>query len=237
MTPTSWGSTAALVGLGVAVLAAVSLAGLVAAGVVSTRSGKHRGLLGVACAAIAFQVAHFIEHVAQLGYWIFHPTERPWLTPWADVASDGLTYWCAIIPGQGPGPARGVEALHLAGNSIFLTGVLAMAMLARRGGMPQGTRRPIRRAVAVQSFHVAEHVVLTASLFWIGEPLGVSTAFGLVDPSSAVASSYRVLFHFVINLVATYFALGGLRAMRDHGLLAWRGPLPSRDNRRITAGI
>jgi len=53
--------------------------------------------------------------------------------------------------------------------------------------------------------------------------LGVSTGFGLLDPASAWSSSYRVLFHFAINLIATIYALRAIRALRDAGMAdsAW----------------
>lgn len=220
-TTIDWYTIPGLAGLAVALLSAVCVAGLVIAGSIRGPLRRHRGLLATAVGGITFQVVHFVEHVAQLGYWLLHPSERPWLTPWADVAGDGLAYWCAIVPGQGPAPARGIEALHLAGNVVFWTGVMALWMLVTRRHQDVSAVPGLRLAVWTQTFHVAEHILLTATLLTLGYPAGISTAFGQLDPAGTFAGSYRVLFHFAINLIATLFAVRATKSLHEQGLLRW----------------
>lgn len=50
-----------------------------------------------------------------------------------------------------------------------------------------------------------------------GEAAGLSTFFGLV--SGPVMTSYRVWFHFLINLVATWFAARAVMVLQSRGLL------------------
>lgn len=148
----------------------------------------------VAAAGIGFQVGHFVEHLAQLGYWAAHPSEAPWLTPWAAAGRDVLTF-------GGP-PTTGVEVLHLLGNLIFLVGVVGLWMYAR--GRVGGSR-PLRAALWLQGFHVGEHVLLTSTWLVTGSALGTSTLFGALD--GAALSGYRVWWHFIVNLAATILAL------------------------------
>lgn len=179
----------------------------------STTDHTRELLKYLAVGALAFQMVHLIEHVAQLGYWIARPLEAPWLTPWAVEGRDALA--------AGGNLALGNELLHLVGNLIFLGGLLALVLYSRR--REQETPSPLRIAMVVQGIHVAEHVVLTVTTVVWGKAAGLSTFFGLVD--GPVMTSYRVWFHFLINLVATWFAARAVMVFYSRGLLVDRIPV------------
>ena len=158
--------------------------------------------LGVA--GLAFQVGHFGEHLAQFGYWVLHPTATPWLSPWAIASRDVLS----------ADPAFGVELLHLVGNVVFLLGLLLLMRLpaAHRIHNPM-----LRTAAALQLVHVAEHVLLTLTRAWTGSAIGFSTAFGYLQGGQL--SSYRVLWHFVVNLIVTAYAVRAVSTAVRGGLV------------------
>jgi len=174
-------------------------------------------LTGVVFGAVGFQLFHVLEHGLQLGYWVANPTEKPWLTPWAKTGLDGLAYWCQIWPGQGAATPRGGELLHLIGNGIFFTGVIAMTVLAVMAGVRSSS---IRGTLIFQGLHVVEHVVLTLTLFIGGTPWGASTLFG--QWSGTELSSHRVWWHFSVNAMATVLVLVALRSLYRAGALAVR---------------
>jgi hypothetical protein len=64
---------------------------------------------------------------------------------------------------------------------------------------------------------------LTGTYLASGEAIGFTTVFGLAD--GAFGSTLRVWAHFLLNLVATYFALRAVLEMRRSGLLAIDGHL------------
>ncbi|MCB0974657.1 MAG: hypothetical protein KDB86_08885 [Actinobacteria bacterium] len=173
---------------------------------------RDRVFVMVAVAGLAFQVIHSIEHGAQLTYWMMHPAEKPWLTPWADAAAGGLKFFCSIVPGA-KGGSIGVELLHLAGNTIFL-GALWASMVCAFRFVPWASTRQLRNATIVQFAHVVEHVSLTVSVWVFGKPFGVSTMFGFLDLNTSFAGSYRVWLHFMINLVATWLAIRAVAGLR-----------------------
>jgi hypothetical protein len=165
------------------------------------------GLKYLAVAALAFQAVHFFEHIAQLGYWLLHPTEAPWITPWAVPARDALAVTGHVHLGN--------ELLHLSGNLVFLGGLIALAVYSNRRG---GESSPhLRTALWVQGIHMGEHVALTASTVIFGKAVGLSTFLGLV--SGPAMTSFRVWFHLLINLVATWYAGKALFALHSQGLL------------------
>lgn len=182
----------------------------------STTSHVGELLKYLAVSALAFQMVHLIEHVAQLGYWIARPLEAPWLTPWAIEGRD-------VLAADG-NLALGNELLHLVGNLIFLAGLVALVLHCRRRA--QETPTPLRVAMVVQGIHVAEHVVLTGTTAVWGKAAGLSTFFGLV--SGPVMTSYRVWFHFLINLAATWFAVRAVMLLHSRGLLVDRMPPPEK---------
>jgi len=189
----------------VALIALLALQVVGVGGLVAYRRSGARivlwGLFAAAIGAVAFQVLHFVEHLAQLGYWIGHPTQAPWMTPWAMSAAHGL----ADLGGPSP-MAVGMELLHLVGNSIFFVGAVTLAVLVGRCAAGSPAARTTRALLWVQGLHVVEHVALTSTLLWTGKAAGLSTFFGLADPGP-VLWSYRVWWHFLINLAATALLL------------------------------
>lgn len=71
-------------------------------------------------------------------------------------------------------------------------------------------------ALSIETFHLYEHVPLTATAYFVGKPIGLSTLFGganvLGDREFAVGC--RVTWHFVMNLLAMPFAMVGLMEYR-----------------------
>jgi hypothetical protein len=176
-----------------------------------SRENMTRALKYMAVAAFTFQGVHFLEHIAQLGYWLLHPSEAPWITPWAIPARDALA-----VAGEVP---LGNELLHLTGNLVFLGGLLALAVYwSKRGGKASPH---LRTTLWVQGIHMVEHVALTASTIIFGKAVGLSTFLGLV--SGPAMTSYRVWFHFLINLVATWYAGRAILALHRQGLLVESG--------------
>lgn len=182
-------------------------------GEASTMSHVDQLLKYLVVSALAFQMVHLIEHVAQLGFWIARPSAAPWLTPWAIEGRDALAADGNL--------ALGNELLHLVGNLIFLAGLLALVLYCHR--QARETPSPLRVAMMVQGIHVAEHLALTATTAAWGKAAGLSTFFGLV--SGPVMTSYRVWFHFLINLVATWFAARAVMVLYSRGLLVDRMPV------------
>lgn len=194
------------------------VAGLLAATLAYQRiSDRNRPLFAVAAGGLGFQVVHAAEHVVQVSYWIARPTAPPWLSPWAEVGAHGLA---ALADGR---QATGEELLHLVGNLIFLSGVIAALRLAVRLNR-SGTGR-LRFALWLQTFHVAEHVLLTTTWLATGRALGITTAFGALAASPVTAVAVRVWAHLILNLTATVPALLG-------ALLAWR-----RDGSHLQTGV
>lgn len=164
-----------------------------------------RGLLYVGIGAVVFQVAHFFEHILQAGYWLAHPTEAPWLTPWAAVGRDVLA--------AGGSKVSGTEYLHLFGNALFFVGLVALCMLFAGAGHKIREVKPLKIAVWIQGFHVVEHVVLTGTLLGFGKAYGFSTMFGLLNGTALGA--HRVWWHFAINLAATIYAVKAVRGLQE----------------------
>jgi hypothetical protein len=164
-------------------------------------------LTGVILAAIGFQLFHVFEHGLQLGYWVFNSDAKPWLTPWAETGRNGLAFFCNLGIQSNQVTSCGAELLHLVGNGIFLSGVLAMATIAK---MSKINDPVIKGTVFFQGFHFAEHCTLTLTLIINGKAWGFSTLFGLLSGSEL--STYRVWWHFGINAIAT--ALGVMAAKR-----------------------
>jgi hypothetical protein len=169
-------------------------------------------------AGLAFQLFHLLEHFLQTGYWFLNPAEAPWLTPWAAAGRDTL-----VVGGQ---VSTGNELLHLVGNGIFFAALVAMVLVCRAHQRPTGRYPHLSKAITAQGIHLAEHLLLTATVFAFGNPLGASTVFGLA--SGAWGSSYRVWFHFILNFVATYYAAMALAEMHEDDLvIPGARPLPT----------
>jgi hypothetical protein len=167
-------------------------------------------LAAVAGLGMAFQIGHFAEHAFQFGVWILGDLsnicgrDTPWMSAWVtDMVRRG---------GQSMFPAAdaarqmmmGVEVLHLIGNSIFLASLGCLYYCVRS--------KWIRWALYVEGFHLYEHLMLTASAYFIGKPIGLSTLFGGAGMigSSEFAVGYRVSWHFAMNLLPMPFAMVGL---------------------------
>ena len=177
-----------------------------------TSTGFGRILMYLVVATFTFQAVHFIEHFAQLGYWLVHPSEGPWLTPWAALGRDVLT-----VRGRAE---VGNEVLHLAGTLIFLVGLLAAVVLERRRGVGS-VNGALRTAVAVQSVHVLEHVALTLTAVVAGRAIGLSTFLGVVE--GPAMTSFRIWFHFLINLAAVWCASKAVVAASGGRLIVQSG--------------
>ena len=177
-----------LVGLG------LILGGIAAVALVPfLRRMPRRTAAAIAVGFLAFQAFHFLEHLIQLTYWFLHPTAPPYMTPWALDGVHGLAAWFSYLPVDATAMAGGMEGLHLVGNVIFLVGIFALG---------RATDQPLpglRTAAVLQGIHVAEHVLLTSTLWLFGTPMGISTLFGAAYDYSW-SGTMRVWFHFLINL-------------------------------------
>lgn len=171
--------------------------------------------LGTAIAVIAgmglaFQVGHFAEHAIQFGVWVLGDysqlcgRDRPWMSPW--VTEFVRRLGVALFPAAGA-PRQmmmGMEIIHLIGNSIFLVSLGCLYYCKNS--------KWIRWAIYIEGFHLYEHLMLTATAYFVGKPIGLSTLFG---GSSAIGSpefavGYRVTWHFAMNLLPMPFAMVGL---------------------------
>lgn len=214
----------------VPISAAAVAAGLVSAALLHA-TGAHKSgtaelvVFGVILFGIVFQAVHFLEHVAQLGYWIMHPSEKPWLTPWAATAVDGLAFL-----GRGPADPRAaaaaLEYLHLVGNGIFFAGVLLLDARLSSGSRSVVARRSARRALVWQAVHFGEHVLLVSTLVVSSSALGASTLFGFADPAQPAMWTFRVVVHFALNAVPTYYATKAVVLARNELAGAYRGRRP-----------
>jgi hypothetical protein len=186
----------------------VGVAACLALGV--RRKGWGGVLLAGAVGGGLFQIGHFAEHVAQVGYWSTHRDQAPWMTPWANALARSFQAMASDTAGFG------MEALHLVGNLIFLAGAAAILAVLARSGVNDG-RRLARAGVGVQAVHVAEHIALTTSVVLVGRPVGVSTLFGTLDPDPGLWT-YRVWWHLVVNAIGTaLLALAVARRRHDLG--------------------
>ncbi len=169
-------------------------------------------------AGLSFQLFHLLEHFLQTGYWFLNPAEAPWLTPWAAAGRDMLVVGSQVSTGN--------ELLHLVGNGIFFAALVAMVFVCRTHQRPTVRYPHLSKSLTAQGIHLAEHVLLTATVFAFGQPLGASTVFGLA--SGAWGSSYRVWFHFLLNFAATYYAAMALAEMHEDDLvIPGARPLPT----------
>jgi enediyne biosynthesis protein E4 len=170
-----------------------------------------RMLFALVIGVLIFQLAHFIEHVMQFGYWLLHPGRPPWITPWGRIATDGL----AALSGHHGGRATGTELLHLSGNWITFVGIAAAFLALRGWNTDPAVMRAATWAFWLQLVHVAEHVSLTTTFFTVGTPIGLSTLFGrsfLLE--GAWAPSIRIWWHFTMVVATTVLLVLALRDLQ-----------------------
>ncbi|PRX44678.1 hypothetical protein B0I33_111192 [Prauserella shujinwangii] len=173
---------------------------------------------GVITAGVVGQLGHVQEHVAQAAYWVLHPEEPAWMTPWGDGLARGFH---ALAGGQ---HALGMELLHLTGNVVFLAGLVGVALVARHAAAFRA-RRWARMGVWMQGLHGLEHLVLTVSVALGGPAVGLSTWFGTIEPGPALWT-YRIWWHFLANVAGSIVltvALCLLWAERDRVAGSWSG--------------
>lgn len=151
------------------------------------------GVIGI---GIVGQLGHVQEHFAQIGYWVANPNEKAWMTPWGNSLARGI--------GQvdTSKPPLGMEILHLAGNFIFLAGLVGVMVITRRARNTR-SRSWGRMGVWMQGIHGVEHLALTLTVaFGASQAVGLSTIFGLLDPGPGLWT-YRVWWHFIANVMGT----------------------------------
>jgi hypothetical protein len=158
---------------------------------------------------LIFQIGHFAEHAFQCAVWILGDASNicgrntAWMSPWANelVRQIGAEFTSADAQRR---MMLGMEALHLIGNSIFLTGLACLYYCV--------PSKWVRWAVYIEMFHLHEHISLTATAYFLGKPIGMSTLFGAVNVigEREFAVGYRVAWHFAMNLLPMPFAMVGL---------------------------
>ncbi len=172
---------------------------------------------------MAFQVGHFFEHAAQFAIWIIGDPaicgrDTPWMSPWVTevVHQAGAAMFPAA--NRARQMMMGMEILHLIGNSIFLVSLGCLYYCIRS--------RWIRWALFIEGFHLYEHLMLTATAYFLGKPVGLSTLFGgstVIGPQE-FAVGYRVSWHFAMNLLPMPFAMiGVMKYARENGAMALLG--------------
>lgn len=136
------------------------------------------------------------------------------MTPWAHALALGLSR----LVGRPTDATAGMELLHLVGNSITAAALLAAVIALRAAPWA----RWVRLGAGLQGFHLAEHATLTVSWLVVHRAIGMSTGFGLI-PAGPWLWSYRVWWHFLVNLAVTLVAVaaisGGRRARRGSGFV------------------
>jgi hypothetical protein len=172
----------------------------------------------VAILGLLFQVGHFAEHAFQFAVWTLGELsnicgrDTPWMSPWV---TEMVRQIAALLFPNLDAARRmmlGMEVLHLLGNSIFLTGLAALYYCARS--------KWVRWALYIETFHLYEHIMLTATAYFVGKPIGMSTLFGAVNVigDREFAVGVRVTWHFAMNLLPMPFAMIALAKHRRQTL-------------------
>ncbi len=198
--------------LALALIATLGLAGWLLARRLHRPAIAIQLLVVLVLGGVSFQVVHFFDHLLQLGYWFAHPTEAPWMPPWSRVAVGDL----ATLAGYQGDMAAGMELLHLTGNWIFFAaGVVPIYLALRSLKTEREVMRASRGALWLQLVHVLEHVLLTSTYLLVGRAMGLSTLFGATFYlGGAWATSIRIWWHFLMNLMVTGAILLALRELR-----------------------
>ncbi|MBJ7402121.1 MAG: hypothetical protein JHD07_01965 [Bradyrhizobium sp.] len=158
---------------------------------------------------LIFQIGHFAEHAFQFAMWILGDASNicgrntAWMSPWVNdlVQQIGGVFTSADAQRQ---MMLGMEVLHLIGNSIFLAGLASLYCCV--------PSKWVRWALYIETFHLYEHISLTATAYFLGKPIGMSTLFGAANVigEREFAVGCRVTWHFVMNLLPMPFAMVGL---------------------------
>ena len=180
----------------------------------SDQAALHAALGTVAALGLLFQVGHFAEHAVQFVVWVLGDLsnicgrDTPWMSAWATdlVRRLGL----ALFPTADAARRMmlGMEVLHLIGNSIFLVSLACLYYCVRS--------KWVRWALYIEGFHLYEHILLTATAYFVGKPIGLSTLFGAVNVigDREFAVKCRVTWHFAMNLLPMPLAMVGLMQHR-----------------------
>ncbi|WP_285598457.1 DUF6008 family protein [Kineosporia sp. NBRC 101731] len=192
---------------GLGLWAIVMWAAVLRLAVAGRRPGQlwvYRASLAVIGAGVIGQLGHVQEHIAQVGYWAMHPEAKPWMTPWGDGLARGFSSFTTDTPGFG------MEILHFVGNSIFLAGIVGVALITRHT-LGTRSRRWGVMGTWMQGIHGVEHLVLTLSVgLGAARPIGLSTWLGLMPPGPGLWT-YRIWWHFLANIVGTAIFAVALR--------------------------
>jgi hypothetical protein len=182
---------------------------------VETLPARSRDLIAITLGlGLAFQVGHFTEHAVQFAVWA--TGNYPWVvanfcgrkTAYMSPPVTELVRLAGLYLFSTATAARqmmlGMELLHLIGNIIFLSTIVGIFCLY--------LLRLVRLALYIEAAHLCEHLALTASAYFVGKPIGLSTMFGHAGPwwGSEAAVGYRVTFHFVMNLLPMPFVMTAL---------------------------
>ncbi|HEX4705327.1 MAG TPA: DUF6008 family protein, partial [Pseudonocardiaceae bacterium] len=118
------------------------------------RSWLYPAITTVILFGVVGQIAHLWEHIAQVIFWVKHPSAPSGMSPWGMALSMGYGQMNKAMP------TLGMETLHLVGNFIFLAGLAAAMVLTRRF---RGTtaRKWATMGVWMQGIHGLEHLSLT----------------------------------------------------------------------------
>ncbi|WP_039804957.1 DUF6008 family protein [Nocardia araoensis] len=190
------------------------------------RPWMFRTALGVIALGVIAQIGHFQEHVAQVGYWVQHPNSPSWMTPWGTGLANGFGQVDHMKP------SLGMEILHLVGNFHFLAGLVGVALVTHHA-LESKARKWGRMGVLMQGIHGLEHLALTLTVAFGTKAIGLSTFFGLLDPGAG-ASTYRIWWHFLANVIGTsIFAMALYYLWRERAVIEapFRDPAAAKPSR------
>jgi hypothetical protein len=179
-----------------AVLMWAAVGFLAYAGRRSVARWQYRAAGTVVLIGVLGQVGHLQEHVAQVGYWVQHPEQPGWMTPWGTGLATGFD---GVLHRK---PPLGMEILHLTGNFVFLAGLAGVLVITRNARHTKACKWG-RMGAIMQTLHGMEHVALTLSV-WFGakRAIGLSTWFGLMAPGPGLWT-YRIWWHFIANVLGS----------------------------------
>jgi len=162
--------------------------------------------LCIATSAFLFQIGHFFEHTVQFIVWLLGDASQicgrstPWMSPWATKITEFFGNYFLPHEERARRMVVGMEIMHLCGNLIFLSGLVSLWCFF--------PTRANKWGIAIETFHLYEHIMLTASAYYVGKPIGMSTLFGAsFSLGIEFAVGFRVFWHFVMNALPMPFAM------------------------------